>query len=322
MPISHQGSLAWTGCGKTAMVLLSAPGLEETAAQEKALVEDFTASGGLEFLLEPLSLSPEAGCRDGVLGQEALSQLVGEPGGPGECSGLYELAARDEVGTVVLPPVRPEAIGLHEDFALQHPMLLLCCEVVGESGQQAGGESGDCLWRPLPNLAVLEAKVPGKPSAACLAGCLEARDFFPLRTPSVLQRSSLAIRSGIGGEGELLPFPDELRALVAWRRRQGLRRSLETGTRWTVFEYASEVLLRKVEREVRAFLHSLAVDGFLPFRRGFELKVSLVGDPVDGTEGFERRLSIGVRTRLDTCDGVEVEQLLPAGSAVLEEPVS
>ncbi len=322
MSISHQGSLTWTGCGKTAMVLLRAPGLEETAAQEKALVEDFTGGGGLELLLEPLSLSTEAGYRDGVLDEEALSQLLGEPGAPGECSGLYELAGRDEVGTVVLPPVRPEATGLLEDFALQHPMLLLCCQVVGGSGQQAGGEPGACLRRPLPNLAVLEAKVPGKPSAACLAGCLEARDFFPLRTPSALQRSSLAIRSGIGGEGDLLPFPDELRALVTWRRRQGLRRSLETGTRWTVFEYASEVLLRKLEREVRAFLHSLAVDGFLPFRKGFELKVSLVGDPEDGAEGFERRLSIAVRTRMDTCDGVEVEQLLPAGSAVLEESVS
>ena len=111
MSISHQGSLTWTGCGKTAMVLLRAPGLEETAAQEKALVEDFTGGGGLELLLEPLSLSTEAGYRDGVHDEEALSQLLGEPGAPGECSGLYELAGRDEVGTVVLPSVRPEATG-------------------------------------------------------------------------------------------------------------------------------------------------------------------------------------------------------------------
>ena len=317
-----QNSLSWIGCGKTALVLLQAAALEDTAVQEAGLVKDFTAGGGLEFILEPLLLSVEDGCRDGVLGQDALAQLLGEPGDPGDCSGLYDLAGRDEVGTVVLPPVSPAAISLLEDFALQHPRLLLCCQVAEEGGQQAGGEAGARLRRPLPNLAVLELQVPGQPSAAHLAGCLEARDFFPLRTPSALQRSSLAIRSGIGGEGELLPFPGELRALVTWRRRQGLRRSLELGTRWTVFEYASETLLRRVERQARAFFHSLAVDGFLPFRKGFELKVSLAGDPQDGTEGFERRLSIGVRTRLDTCDGVEVEQLLPAGSVVLEESLS
>jgi len=304
------------------MVVLRAPGQDEPAAQERVLVEDFSAGGGADFLLEPVSLSGEADCRDGALGQDSLSQLLGEPGGPGESSGLYELAGRDEVGTLVLPLLRPEAIGLLEDFALQHPLVLLCCQVVVEAEQEGGGDGGASLRRPLPNLAVLEAGGTEKPSAACLAGCLEARDFFPLRTPSALQGSSLAIRSGIGGEGELLPFPGELRALVTWRRRQGLRRSLELGTRWTVFEYASEVLLRQLERQVRAFLHSLAVDGFLPFRRGFELKVELLGDPGDGTEGFERRLSIGVRTRLDTCDGVEVEQRLPAASAVLEESLS
>jgi len=322
MSTCDQNSLRWVGCGKTALVSLRAPALEDTAAQEAGLVKDFTAGGGVEFILEPLSLSAGDGYLDGVLGQDALAQLVGEPGDPGDCSGLYELAGRDEVGTVVLPPVSSAAIGLLEDFALQHPRLLLCCQIAGGSGQQAGGGAEVSLRRPLPNLAVLELQAPGKPSAAHLAGCLEARDFFPLRTPSALQRSSMAIRSGIGGEGELLPFPGELRALVTWRRRQGLRRSLELGTRWTVFEYASEALLRRVERQARAFFHSLAVDGFLPFRKGFELKVSLAGDPQDGTEGFERRLSIGVRTRLDTCDGVEVEQLLPAGRVVLEESVS
>ena len=322
MSTCDQSSLSWAGCGKTVMVSLQAPALEETAAQEDRLVKDFTAGGGVEFLLESIFLSAEDGYRAGVLGQDALSQLVGEPGDPGDCSGLHELAGRDEVGTVVLPPVSSSAIGLLEDFALQHPGLLFCCQVEGDSGQQAGGTAGTSLRRPLPNLAVLQMPVIGEPSAAHLAGCLEARDFFPLRTPSALERSHLAIRSGIGGEGELLPFPGELRALVTWRRRAGLRRSLEIGTRWIVFEYASEALLRRVERQARAFLHSLAVDGFLPFRKGFELKVALVGETQDGTEGFERKLSIGVRTRLDTCDGVEVEQLLPVGSVVLEESLS
>ena len=73
-----QSSLSWAGCGKTVMVSLQAPALEETAAQEDRLVKDFTAGGGVEFLLESFFLSAEDGYRDGVLGQDALSQLVGE----------------------------------------------------------------------------------------------------------------------------------------------------------------------------------------------------------------------------------------------------
>ena len=129
MSTCDQNSLRWVGCGKTALVSLRAPALEDTAAQEAGLVKDFTAGGGVEFILEPLSLSAGDGYLDGVLGQDALAQLVGEPGDPGNCSGLYELAGRDEVGTVVLPPVSSAAIGLLEDFALQHPRLLLCCQV-------------------------------------------------------------------------------------------------------------------------------------------------------------------------------------------------
>lgn len=322
MSTFDRNSLSWAGCGKTALVLLPCSGREETDARGDALVKDFTASGGVEFILHAASLCPSMRDPGEALGLDALSELIGEAGDPGDCSGLYELAGRDEIGTVVLPPVASAAAGLMEDFALQHPRLLFCCEVLPENGAQAGGGEGSILRLPLPNLASLEMQTPGKPAAACLAGYLEARDFFPLRTPSALARPNLAIRSGIGTEDDSFPFPGELRALVTWRRRQGLRRSLESGTRWTVFEYASGALLRRVEREARAFLHSLAVDGFLPFRNGFELKVSMEGERQGAVEGFERRLSIGVRTRLDSCDGVEVEQVLPAAGVVLEESIS
>lgn len=319
MSTLDQNSLEWIGCGKTALLALPGSGREGTGPQEDALVNDFTASGGVEFILETGSISPAVrGCGE-VPGLDTLSELIGEAGDPGDCSGLYELAGRDEIGTVVLPPVAAEAAGLLEDFALQHPRLLFCCQVPAEAGLNADGRERAGLRRPLPNLAILETRLPGNSSAAALAGYLEARDFFPLRTPSALDRSNLAIRSGAGREEDSFPFPGELRALVTWRRRQGLRRSLEAGTRWAVFEYASSALLRRVERQTRAFLHSLAVDGFLPFRNGFELKVSMEGRQQGDTDGFDRRLSIGVRTRFDARDGVEVEQVLPAASVVVEE---
>src|SRR5262249_50933502 len=55
---------------------------------------------------------------------------------------------------------------------------------------------------------------------------------------------------------------DALR-LEAWRRWEGLRRSIDFGTRWTVFEVHHPLLWGRVEREVKAFLYRLQRLGFL-----------------------------------------------------------
>ena len=66
MQTCDQGSLSWAGCGKTVMVSLRASASEETAAQEDGLVKDFAAGGGVEFLLEPFSLSAVFRSNDSV----------------------------------------------------------------------------------------------------------------------------------------------------------------------------------------------------------------------------------------------------------------
>ena len=312
MSTIERSSLRWVGCGKTALLGWTAPARE-------ALEEVFIANGGADYLLETSPPPQERSDGEDALGWDELSFLMGEDGGPGERSGLYKLAERENLGTLVLPPVVSGAAGLLEDFALQHPRLLVCCSVATDPA--TAELPRPVLRRPLPNILLLKNTPPGESVAAALAGYLYSRDFFPLRTPSEVERSRLGIRSGVGLEKDRFPFCGELRGLVAWRRWQGLYRSLDEGTRWTVFEFASESMVRRLERELRAFLHSLGVDGFLPFRNGFDLEVAMEGSGLDTDEADERRLSIEVRARLDSGAGVAVERVFsPApGEVEIEE---
>jgi hypothetical protein len=52
------------------------------------------------------------------------------------------------------------------------------------------------------------------------------------------------------------------RTLRRWLRREGLRRSLDAGTRWVLLEVLDPFLPGRVEREVRAFLLRLFHAGF------------------------------------------------------------
>ena len=77
-------------------------------------------------------------------------------------------------------------------------------------------------------------------------------------------------------------------------------------------------MARRLERELRAFLHSLVIDGFLPFRNGFELEVKLQGSQLPGQDTPERRLSVEVRTSLDPGAGVSVERVINPSRSKLE----
>ena len=77
-------------------------------------------------------------------------------------------------------------------------------------------------------------------------------------------------------------------------------------------------MARRLERELRAFLHSLVIDGFLPFRNGFELEVRWQGSQLPGQDAPERRLSIEVRTSLDPGAGVSVERVIHPSRSTIE----
>ena len=126
------------------------------------------------------------------------------------------------------------------------------------------------------------------------------------------------LRAAAGTQENRLFSRSALRSLASWRRWQGLYRSLDDGSRWAVFELASKAMARRLERELRAFLHSLVIDGFLPFRNGFELEVKLQGSKLAGRDVPERRLSVEVRTSLDPGAGVSVERVINPSRSNIE----
>lgn len=306
MPSSEMFSPGWVGCGKTALVVVDDSLGQGEGSPADSVVREFTGNGGTDYLLEIVS-----GLGEGALELEGMDRIMGEDGGPGKRTGLYELAGSGEAGTLVLPSASSAAIPLLERFALRHPQVLLCCEI--SSNREDAG-----LLRPLPNLALLRGGSVDGQGAAALAGQLCARDFFPLRTPTSIERPGLGLCAVAGMEENRLFSRSALRSLTSWRRWQGLYRSLDDGSRWAVFELASKAMARRLERELRAFLHSLVIDGFLPFRNGFELEVKLQGSKLAGRDVPERRLSVEVRTSLDPGTGVSVERVINPSRSNLE----
>ena len=306
MPSSEIFSPSWVGCGKTALVVVDDLLGQGEGSPADSVVREFTGNGGADYLLEIVS-----GLGEGALELEAMDRILGEDGGPGERTGLYELAGSGEAGTLVLPSAGSAVIPLLERFALRHPQVLLCCEISSDR-EEAG------LLRPLPNLALLSGGSVDGQGAAALAGQLCARDFFPLRTPTSIERPGLGFCGVAGMEENSLFSRSALRSLASWRRWQGLYRSLDDGSRWAVFELASKAMARRLERELRAFLHSLVIDGFLPFRNGFELEVKLQGSKLAGRDVPERRLSVEVRTSLDPGAGVSVERVINPSRSNIE----
>ena len=299
-------SPGWVGCGKTVLVVVDDSLEQGEGSPAGSMVREFTGNGGADYLLEIVS-----GLGEGVLELEAMEKILGEDGGPGERTGLYELAGNGEAGTLVLPPAGAAVIPLLERFALRHPQILLCCEIFADR-EDAG------LLRPLPNLALLSGVPVDGQGAAALAGQLCARDFFPLRTPTSIERPGPGVCAAAGKQENRLFAQPALCSLASWRRWQGLYRSLDDGSRWAVFEFASKSMARRLERELRAFLHSLVIDGFLPFRNGFELEVKLEGSQLPGQDASEHRLSVEVRTSLDPGAGVSVERVINPSRSKIE----
>jgi hypothetical protein len=140
------------------------------------------------------------------------------------------------------------------------------------------------------------------PSGPAL-GLLETLDFDPAgapRTPHSLRLPSAcpeelrrALEAGVPTLGR------KLGNLWAWRRWEGLRRSLDLGTRWLLFEVQDRRLRARVEREVTAFLHTLTDAGLLERTReqpGYDIRSrSVVRKTHKGAQGC---LEINVRVAL------------------------
>jgi hypothetical protein len=239
------------------------------------VVSGFFEAGGSAGYFLPVSQNP--------------SEWLGEDGGPGERTGLFAAADIDEVGCVVLPSlpgvIRDDVLR----FAECRPQLLF---LVGERGSR--GLSFDHR-----NLVRVMQSEGGGRGAAWWAGFFESTDYRPSRSGErgkearacdsiVSDRKAL---SGLSGGS------DVIETVRIWRLREGLRRSLDWGSRWVVFEPDHPFVRRRLEREVRAFLHELALEGVLAPWGGPDLDVRC--EPaVDPGRPEERKVILTVRLRL------------------------
>jgi len=200
--------------------------LEESVGEE-ALGDYFDSGGRGCVVLQDSRLM-----QSGWLGEEARA---------GSSSGIYALADVDDVGLIVVLGAGASGTeGGVVELAKRRPDLFFLLE---------GAEDASDQPRFLrSNVAVLR---PSGTTLGGLAAYLESVDFT--EDPPF---SSLRIAP-----------PGSLRAadclrMEAWRLQAGLRRSLDLGTRWMVFEVNYSLLWRRVEREITGFFHRLRRRGF------------------------------------------------------------
>lgn len=303
-------SISWAGCGVIAFAGFPHSPHSPEASEARAechRVEGLSRARGLIESLGPSVLSKaleeffEHGgrcCR--VLADPRFRDTepgwLGEDAGPGYSSGLFELVEREDVGTVVLtgrfaPRMQDSLLWL----ASRREDLLFVVE--GWEGASGGGGE-PALRFPRSNVVALVEPEEGGDgvSPGALAAWLESTDFQ--------EEPAFAVRPEPPLPG--VSADDALR-LRAWRRFQGLRRSLDLGTRWVLFELNHPLLWRRVEREVTAFLRRLEKAGFLA-RRGGQASFSVNCGPTE--EEWETGIGLRVVARLED----------PYGS-ILESPL-
>lgn len=175
---------------------------------------------------------------------------IGEDSGPGHGTGLFRLLESVDASTVVLPFLSGlERQRRVREAARMRPDKLFLLEGRCDDVSDSGGQSvpAGAFWFLEPNAVLFDAADPDKVNLGSLAACLEATDFPSEFGP--------AMRAAWAGE--------PLEAIVVWRCAEAIRRSIELGTRWLVFESSDPGVCRRVEREVLAFFQRLARHGIV-----------------------------------------------------------
>ena len=239
---------------------------------------------------------------------ESFRSWAGRNGGPGERTGVHAFLDLEEVGSVVVPPLGATRVDEFLRLARRSPQLFFYLEERGKRGEQSDrrrGRTPDSLkvLRPLPNVALLGAPVPTGWNAGALAGYLEGVDP---RGTARRGESREVFRPSV-------PLSKRsLESLVRWRYWVGFRRSIDRGSRWLLFEPNHPLVWRRLERETRAFLHQLTVEGVLPPGVGSGFEVSCGPEPTgEGEEGSRVRLSV----RVPSLDLPSLDLLARAGMA-------
>ena len=256
-------------------------------------------------------------------GSELRELLLGEDGGPGCRTGLHCVADLDEVGTLAAPGVSSREV---QDcliaFAHERPTraLLLEPSVTGQPSLQTDDGSVSVALRDrmacLQDVFPLDDGTAIAPSGPVL-GAIEARELDS--ETLCFRRPSFGERGRAGDPGGTLPdwferlpvsavtagvalIGDRFGTLRSWREWEGIRRSIEFGTRWLLYDVYDPLTGGRVERELRDFLFALYDAGLLGGRRASEaFRVRCTALP----RGDRWKLKLELRVRLRKLDPIE-----------------
>ncbi len=324
--------MAWIGCGATVRIEAcdaesgSPPGDASGVVVASRSSSEALAAGGVQedgdggaYRLAVVSRTAAAGARaedaasaaPAPIRADEIAAWLGEDGGPGDRSGLAVCADLRDAGAgisaAILPPIAPQALPAVLRFAFSNAWLFLYVEERDADRRDAiGSDDAAATWScPLPNVLLWRPTDDGdddeqsSPDLAAIATSLESADLRPRRTAS-----SVAPSPPVADGAIALP-PAVVSRVRAWRRWEALRRSIDCGTRWVLFEPLTPGIERRVEREVRAFLHDLVVDGVLPPWGASQGVTCRAKD--DGDDG--RRLVLTIRTELGGEFAIALAQL-------------
>ena len=292
------GGITWAGPGRTAFAVPVALGASrvprecESAAGIAECLGAGADSPRAQALRDFFASAGDRAVGTFVLSDERLydASWIGEDAGPGSRTGVHALAELDDVGVIVVcAPDSSSGLARREeavvDLAARRHDQLFLLERSGGGGSARSGQTVEFIF---PNVAVVDAR---RTSIGSVAGYLEASDW---RDHVAYRTASLEMPTGLAAEGAA--------TLEAWRRRAGLRRSIDLGTRWMVFELSHPLLWKGVERDVSAFLHRLEKLGFftgLDFRaRDCEVECGPCDDSVaEDPDASRLRISLRVRKK-------------------------
>ena len=215
-------------------------------------------------------------------GRVFQDRSLGDNTSASSLSGLYALAETEAVGVLALetPPraLRQELLSLAEQrrdllFVLERRDASKTRKTVEALGAAAGGLDGvEAL-----GLTFLAPNIVEATDAAVLCAWLERLDFRPGARPMPPEPAANA---------------DYLMRLQAWRRCEGLRRSIDWGTRWLLFELHHSRIWRRAEREVYGFLYSLGRAGLVDPLARIDVRCTPSRLGATSGDGVARRTSV------------------------------